>query len=213
MVSFGIGLERLRAKIPDIHFKKVIILSFSSMIAFHVLFSPSPISRLFLTDKVWGYGWSAYVPNDRNDRIQAAIRLYIPSDKNIVVSVQNTIVTYDLMRRDNVFVFPDGIFNPAEGRATDVKVLNNFIGYINDKNPPLIYPSFFADYVVVDFKRPLFINDRGCGWQYGKCLDLKHVDKFKKIFSQVVENGEIIWKDDEMYIVHLDRSSKGSNNL
>ncbi len=75
---------------PTTNYQLLTLVLFSSLF-FHILLSPSPISRLFWTNKVWNYGYEAYIPTERDRMIKKAIKKYIPSDPEVAVATQNTL--------------------------------------------------------------------------------------------------------------------------
>jgi len=70
------------------------------------MLSPSPISRLFWTDKVWSYSWQAYVPTQRDAMMKAAMERYIPADPQVSVMTQNTVNWSHLAHREVYLYFP-----------------------------------------------------------------------------------------------------------
>ena len=181
IIAFLIGMKKYIALCARYKISETIavFLIISTILTFHVLLSPSPISRLFWSNKIWKYGNSAYIPADRNNIIKNAAKEFIPDNPEISVSVQNTINMAYLYRKVSPLVFPSGVFN-----RTTIPVFRNKVDMKRTR----------ADYVVVDLKRPFFFVDRGCDWQYGKCKDShkerQFIDlvenankKFKKLFE------------------------------
>jgi len=143
----------------------------------HVMLSPSPISRLFWSDKVWTYSWQAYVPTERVAMIKSMMEKYIPADPDISVTTQNMLNYSHLAHRKVYSPFPMGIAEPRKvmdwsSRTWDGLGVFLKTGY----KPTAITHDRYADYVVLDLKRPYFLIDRGCGWIYGECRD-KEVEK------------------------------------
>ena len=138
----------------------------------HMLFSPSPISRLFWSDKVWSYSWQAYVPSQRDGMIKAAMQINVPANPEISVTTQNTVNFSHLAHRKVYLPFPLGISEPYKLIDTPNQNWSGFLRFIKTgyktKN---ITIDRYADYVVLDLKRPYFLLDRGCHWLYGECVD------------------------------------------
>lgn len=76
------------------------------ILAGHVIPSPSAISRLFWSDKVWSYSWRAYVPTEREAMMKVAMLKYIPADPDVSVTTQNTVNWYYLADRKVYAPFP-----------------------------------------------------------------------------------------------------------
>ncbi len=155
----------------------------------NIVLSPSPIGRLFWSEKIWNYNYNAYLLTDRTAMIKQAIDETIPSDESISVSVQNTLNFETLALRDCFLVFPQGL--------GVLSYQNDYNRCNNEKNggDGLI----MADYVVLDIKRPWFLLDKGCDWLYGKCTDnklakeyLEWVEKTRKIMQVVFERDGFI---------------------
>ena len=161
----------------------------SGLIVAHMALSPSPVSRLFWSDKVWSYNYHAYIPTERDRIIKKAISDYIPANSDIVVSVQNTINLDLLMKRRQILLFPDGVSNDKLSPFFSKGFLPLAVEWRNVK----------ADYVILDIKRPWFIKDKGCKWLYGKCTDkevsaeyLEWVAKSRKLMNVIFEKDDFI---------------------
>lgn len=138
----------------------------------HILLSPSPISRLFWSDKVWSYSWQAFVPTKRDTMIKSAMQINVPFHPEVSVATQNTLNFSHLAHRKLYLPFPSGINQPYKLIDTSNQNWSDFLRFIKTgykaKN---ISFDHYADYVVLDLKRPYFLFDRGCHWIYGECLD------------------------------------------
>jgi uncharacterized membrane protein len=184
IVSFSVGLPKVegvvlslsRSFIGDNINKKIVFkIIIAMMVGINILISPSPISRIFWSNKIWNYGIEAYFPSDRNNMIKSAIKKHIPKDKDIAVSVQNT-VNYDyLSKRKFYYPFPMGVFKPIDSLHFEK---------INSKKN-------IAQFIVLDLKRPWYIVDQGCNWKEKGKFELSE-DEIKKIGLK--ENpGPIKW--------------------
>jgi uncharacterized membrane protein len=128
----------------------------------HILISPSPISRLFWSNKTWAYGVETYIPEARNQLIDEAIKKFIPVDTDVAVSSQNTLNCGHLAHREYYFAFPVGAIESA-------KIVDCY-----DKERKT--KEIFAEYVLLDLKRPWYIGDQGCGFQNGQAITLSDID-------------------------------------
>lgn len=174
----------------------------SGLLAGHWALASSPISRLFWSDKVWSYSWRAYVPSERTAMMKRAITTYIPSDPGVVVSTQNTVNWYRLANRRTYFPFPDGVDTPYP----DIDLSNRSIGglwkYVRtgERLPSLVHEKW-ADYVVLDLKRPWFVVDKGCDWIFDTCRDQVVAQQFLKALSNASSNYSTIFEQDGFMIL------------
>lgn len=149
------------------------------IIAGHVMVSPSPISRLFWSDKVWSYSWQAYVPTEREAMMKEALLRYIPADPDVSVTTQNTVNWYHLAHRKVYAPFPVGISEPIKVMDWSSRTWDGFWEFVStgEMSPPVTHDRY-ADYVVLDLKRPWFLVDKGCEWVYGRCRNQEAAEKF-----------------------------------
>ena len=149
------------------------------ILAGHMILSPSPISRLFWSGKVWSYSWRAYVPTEREAMIKAAMLKYIPADPSVSVTTQNTVNWYHLAHRKVYAPFPMGVVEPLAVMDWSNRTWAGFWHFVRTgQMQPAITHDRYADYVVLDLKRPYFLVDRGCEWIYGECRDKAMEKKF-----------------------------------
>jgi uncharacterized membrane protein len=169
------------------------LIVFSVLIASHSYMASSPISRLFWSDKVWSYSWKSYIPSERDKMIKESLTKYIPKDKNLSVSSQNSLNWSHLSNRKIYLPFPQGVFEPHSIPNWSQASIRELLAFPRS-NKSLEKETHLVDYVVLDLNRPLFIIDRGCNLIFGKCMDEKIsleyyllVDKVKKYFDIVFE--------------------------
>lgn len=144
----------------------------SWIVAGHVIFASSPISRLFWLDKVWSYSWRAYVPTDREEMMKGAMLKFIPADPDVSVSSQNTLNWGYLAQRKVYLAFPMGVETPHKVMDWSNRNLQGLWTFVRTGYKPLaVTHDRYADYVVLDLQRPYFVGDKGCDWIYGKCRD------------------------------------------
>ena len=145
----------------------------------HVMLSPSPISRLFWSDKVWSYSWRAYAPTERDAMMKAAMEKYVPANPDISVTAQNTVNWGHLAHRQVYSLFPWGIADPHKVMDLSNRTLEGFGVFLRTGyKPSAVAHDRYADYVVLDLQRPYFLADRGCEWIYGECRDKEMEKKF-----------------------------------
>jgi uncharacterized membrane protein len=161
----------------------------------HIALSPSPISRLFWSDKVWSYNYRAYIPTERDRIIKKAISDYIPAGSDIVVSIQNTLNLDSLMKRRQILLFPDGVSNEK---------LSPFFSK-GFQSVDIEWRRVKADYVILDIKRPWFINDQGCKWLYSECTDKKMAAEYLEWISKSRKLMNVIFEKDGFLILSRDR--------
>ena len=187
------------------------------MLVVHAMLSPSPISRLFWSNKVWSYGYEAYLPNNRDVMIKMALMRYIPSDSKISVSTQNSMNCSFLAHRKHYLLFPQGVLEAFSYPDLSGKLDSNEV---------------WADYLVLDLKRPWYIGDKGCCWKTGDnfilresevqslelsknpgfldwsaCADKEFRQKFLDIVIQSKKNFKLMYENDGFMI--LKRKSTG----
>ena len=203
IIAFAEGLpvakkywEKL--KLPPDRFIPLIL---AGLFLCHVLASPSPIGRKFYRKKAWFHHNSVYKFQERNKWIKSVIKKYIPFDPNIILSVQNTLNWGHLAQRQTVFVFPHGATQPSVKVDASEKSMSGVLDYIltgeikNNMNSVA-----WADYVVLDLRRPWFIGDRGCEWVEEKCVNamgfeeefLGLVSRARLLFETIYENDKVV---------------------
>jgi len=172
--------------------KKVITVVFIPIILSHVIFSPSPLSRFFWINKLPQYHYSVYIPSQRNKIIKEAILKYIPKDKNISVSSQNSLNLGYLAQKKYYFAFPQGAIIDADVLyIDDINFINLMKYLIKQDNSIVKSKKEKADYVTIDFNKPLYLMDKNVN----KEKFMKVVDKMKKDYGLVYEyNGFYIYK-------------------
>lgn len=168
----------------------------------HVMLSPSPISRLFWSDKVWSYSWRAYVPTGREAMMKAAMVAHIPADRDVSVSTQNTVNWGHLAHRKVYLPFPVGVGEPHKELDWSNRSLEGLWTFIRSGyKPPAITHERFADYVVLDMKRPYFLVDKGCGWIYGECRDKTMDKEFLAWVAYTRSHYETVFEQDGFMIL------------
>jgi uncharacterized membrane protein len=154
------------------------LLLFSWILAGHIWLSPSPISRLFWSDQVWSYNWRIYIPTERDEMMKVAMKKYIPADYYVSVTTQNSVNWGHLAHRQIYLPFPLNITEPHEMMDWSNRTLKGFWEFVRTGiKPPDIMLDKYADYVVLDMKRPYFLVDKGCNWVDGKCRNNKTMEK------------------------------------
>jgi len=145
----------------------------------HIMLSPSPISRLFWSNKVWSHNWTAYIPTNRDKMIKVAIEKYVPTDSNVSVTTQNSLNYSHLAHRKVYLPFPLGIAEPQKIMDWSNRTWSGFWEFVRTGvRPQTFVNEKYADYVVLDLKRPLFLGDQGCGWIYGECRNKNMEEQF-----------------------------------
>jgi uncharacterized membrane protein len=153
------------------------VLLFGWVLFGHIMLSPSPIARLFWSDKVWSYSWRAYVPTERETMMKGAMLEHIPDDPEVSVTTQNSVNWSHLAHRTVYMPFPMGITEPRKVIDWSSHTWDGLGVFLKTGYKPLaITYDRYADYVVFDLKRPYFLGDRGCEWIYGECRN-KEMEK------------------------------------
>ena len=202
IIAFAEGLPIAKEywtkmKLPTQSFTPIIL---SGLVFAHILISPSPIGRYFYL-KESNLNYNIYKNNERNVWIKSKILKFIPSDPNIIISIQNSINFDHIINRKNVFVFPDGSTKSTPIINSEIKTWSGFWEYIKNNDYHEISHEFkLADYVILDLKKPWFINDKGCRWVGTKCTESKifeekfilHVNMAKKVFDTVYDKDQFL---------------------
>lgn len=172
------------------------------ILSWHVMLSPSPISRLFWSDKVWSFSGQAYVPTDREVTMKEAMLKYIPADPEVSVASQNTVNWEHLARRRIYVAFPNGVTEPMKVVTHPNQTLGGFWRFARTGEKPLaLTHGRYADYVVLDLKRPWFIADKGCEWIYGECRDKAIAQEFLDLVSKTEARYETLFEYDGFMIL------------
>lgn len=177
------------------------VVLFVWLLAGHWAFASSPLSRLFWSDKVWSYSWRSYVPTVREEMMKTAILEHVPADPNVFVSTQNTVNWGYLANRKVYMPFPVGIVEPyrvMDWSNRDWSGLWEFIR--TGSKPPVIIQNRYADYVVLDLKRPWFIIDKGCDWLYGTCRNDEMAEKFLRLVDETRHRYDTMFDQDGFMI-------------
>jgi uncharacterized membrane protein len=180
---------------------------FTWILVGNIVFSPSPVSRFFWSNKIWSTTWSSYIPSDRDQMIKSALEKFIPFDPAASISTQNTVNWGYISRREGYFPFPMGVFEPQALLSKSTRTWDDFYKFLlSGLRSKENFPRSYADFIVLDFKRPYFILDKGCNWAYGECQDKNIEKKFLYIVDQARNNYYPIYENDGFLI--LQRSSK-----
>jgi len=175
---------------------------FAWLLVGHWALASSPISRLFWSDKVWSYSWHAYVPTPREIMMKKAMLQYIPSDPDISVTTQNTVNWYHLADRKVYLPFPLGVDVPHRVMDWSNRDLPGLWQYVRKGvMPPVITHARYADYVVLDLKRPWFIVDKGCDWLYGACRNDEMAAKFLRLVYETRQRYSTVFERDGFMIL------------
>ena len=168
----------------------------------HWAFASSPISRLFWSDKVWSYSWRAYVPTEREVMMKQAMLKYISADPDVSVTTQNTVNWYHLADRKVYLPFPMGVDVPHRVIDWSNRDLPGLWQYVRTGvMPPAITHARYADYVVLDLKRPWFIFDKGCDWLYGACRNNYMAAKFLRLVDETRQRYGTVFERDGFMIL------------
>jgi uncharacterized membrane protein len=170
----------------------------------HWALSSSPISRLFWSEKVWSYSWTAYVPDSRDARFSRMIDLYVPADPRVSVAVQNTVNSAGVSHRRTVVPFPLGVDAPIQSVDWSNRTGQDFWRYLRSgyREPTRNVPVR-AEWIVLDMKRPWFVADRGCDWIYGRCRNAAVERDFLAAVDAARARYEVVFEEDGMVIMRL----------
>jgi len=102
-IAFIYGLKKLQ-KVKKLPFYLIIWI-----IVINMILSPSPISLTFWSKTNFSYSRNAYIITKRDKMIKEALRKYIPSDAEVVVSTQNSLNYSLLAQRRWYLPFPEAM--------------------------------------------------------------------------------------------------------
>jgi hypothetical protein len=136
---------------------------FLALALVHILVSPSPISRRFLTGDDFAFGLAAYEPTARDAAILAEILRSVPDDDAVAVASQDSLNWGALAERRYFGSFPQGVFEPRVERDLTGASWKDFLTYLRSGGtvrPP--EHRWLARYVLLDTTRPWAVLSREC---------------------------------------------------
>lgn len=168
----------------------------------HIMSAPSPMFKVFWLDKHWDRSYKAYIPTARDTMIKDAIQRSIPIDPDTVVSTENDLNWGHIAYRRHMVVYPDGVVHPVHELDQSNRSMEGLIKFIatNYKTPDK-YREIWAEYVLLDLKRPYFIGGEGCDWHYGKCYDKDISQKFLNLLEQSRKRYDTVYENDGFMIL------------
>jgi len=162
-------------------------MALAANLLFLIMAGPSPVSLRFWKGGDWSYAREAYWPDSRDREIVGWIEENVPEDPQVSVSIQNSLNTGYLTARKYAFAFPEGVFHPAavpHWGGTEIEG-----------------ETVYADYVVLDLKRPWFVSDQGCGWVRGVCRSGSVAENFLELVSETRELYETVFEKDAFFVL------------
>jgi uncharacterized membrane protein len=205
IMAFAEGLPTARKIWSRLSFQKIpfIPLLFICPLAIHIPLAPSPLSYTFLVKDSWAYSYRAYIPTQRDKMIKEAIHLHVPSEPEVAVSAQNTVNWGYLADRNNYLPFPMGVLEPHRVLMGTNRSLAGLWEFIKTgKMTKAKTKRIWADYVVLDLKRPWFINDQGCSWKNGQCKNKgEFTSKFLALTQRTKELFNTVFEKDGFFVL------------
>lgn len=179
-------------------------LLFIILLVGHWMLAPTPLSRLFWSEKVSAYNWKSYLPSARTQMIKNAINVHIPDDPSVTVSTQNSLNWYKLAHRSKYIIFPKGVTVEAVDTIWENRSFNDFLSYVISGNRHLAKRyTYHAEFVIIDMKRPWFLIDKGCEWLYGECADMFVANEFLAAVDFAKNHYQTVFEDDGFLILKL----------
>ena len=127
---------------------------------------------------------------------------YIPVNREVSVTTQNTVNWSHLAHRKVYLPFPLGIAEPHKVMDWSNRTWDGLGEFVKTEyKPPAIMHDRYADYVVLDLKRPYFLIDRGCAWIHGECWDKEMEKKFLGWVSYTRSLYETVFERDGFMIL------------
>ena len=148
---------------------------------FHVLISPSPVSKLFWSNKIEKYGFPIYMKKPEYKKLSEFLETI--KDDQIIVA-QNNLINAKIIMQNKMLVFPQGILESAIVPIYEKNIISKTY---KTKN-------IFADYLILDSSREKFIKDRSCMKIYQKCNNFHISNKYDEIKKGLPKNFKIIYE-------------------
>ena len=134
--------------------------------------------------------------------MKEAMLKYIPADPDVTVTTQNTVNWNHLAHRKAYLPFPLGVDTPHRMMDWSNRDLPGLWQYVRTGDmPPAITHDRYADYVVLDLKRPWFIIDKGCDWLYGACRNDEMAAKFLRLVDETQQRYSTVFERDGFMIL------------
>lgn len=193
IISFSAGLNKIEKFSCRLYFCKNIPklkIIFIFIFFIHIYMSISPLSRLFWSDKILAYNYRSYIPTNRTENIKSALLQYIPRDYKIVISSQNSLNWGLLANRELLVPFPIAVEEPY---ITPLKPSG--LEYFKVLEMPV-----FADYVVLDLARTIYLGDKGCDFIYHECKNQAIYNKFLDALAYTRKNYQLLYEYDNFFI-------------
>lgn len=162
------------------------ICAISVITVFSMVVSPAPYSYVFWSNKYTSYNWTAYSSPWRIFNFNNFLESNIPSDIFIGMSVQNNIVTDQIVKRVTLYPFPHGV-----GYSS-----NDFDDFYT-KNRKLV------EYVLVSNTLPLFVDDKSCVVRYGQCTDDRIVNDYNEHIVKINAKYYLVGKFEDYALYKL----------
>ena len=172
IISYSNALQLLIKRITNK--KYIFLIIYTPLFVGLALFTTFPLSRYFISEKYTDLNFKNYTNQKRIRIIKDIINENIPLNKKIFISAQNSINYYPLYARERYLPFPYGVDRPENFK--DFKKI-----YIDDIR--------YADYVLIDLKKNLYIYDIGCNFQNEECKDKKIYSDFMRIKQDILEKN------------------------
>jgi uncharacterized membrane protein len=172
------------------------------LICLHFIFSFSPFSRFFISEKIYRYSYLSYIPDHRNKIIKSAIEILIPKNTNLIISSSNGFNYYAISNKSTILPFPMGVIKPFKlTNYKDISWTEFFESMANkSKARQSDFKFVYADFVILDEKRPIFLGDRGCNTVFSICLNNEVEKKYYEAKSALGSLYTPLYHFDDFYI-------------
>ena len=136
--------------------------------------------------------------------IKSALTKHIPANPEIIVSMQNTLNSGYLSKYKTIFVFPHAVNEKRPFAKISQLDWTGFWNFLKHKKlEKNVSNPVWADYVILDLKKPWFITSLGCHWVGGACLESQQefTSKFSSLVEKTAENFDTIYANDGFMIL------------
>ena len=176
----------------------------TGLMSIHILLSPSPISRHFLIPSSWHYSPEAYITTERDKWIKKALETHISLNHRTTISTQNSLNWHILARGGEYLPFPLGVDKPLKIFKDSDRTFAHFLKFIIfQKIPSTEIENIWADYIIIDLKRPWFNIGVSCSWELDTklCKNSAMTDNFIALVEKVSLSHETVFKKDGFLIL------------
>ena len=118
--------------------------------------------------------------------------------------MQNTLNSGCLSKYKTIFMFPHAVNEKKSFAKISQLDWTGFWNFLKHKKlKKNVSNPVWADYVILDLKKPWFIVSLGCYWVGGACLESQQefTSRFSSLVEKTAENFDTIYENDGFMIL------------